>query len=253
MKNIKYFYIFNLFLIVVVCSYLLNYIIENFEVVQDIDFYIISLKNEDRMKNIDTQIEKIKNSEFEAKNIEIIEAIPGKDLELNKLIEEGVLSPDAYLNQDPDLEKRKEIHKREVGCYLSHMKTYKAIAEKNKDGFSVIFEDDFELLDDFLKTLDETMIKIKEMDFDILFLGMIGHKGDNIIDNVFHIHDSESWCAHGYLVNNKSANKILDKMKYIDTVLDKELFDKGRAKELIIYRLDPLIVDTVDLYTGIRY
>ena len=73
------------------------------------------------------------------------------------------------------------------------------------------------------------------------------------MDNVYHIHDSESWGAHGYLINNKSAAKIIDKMKYIDTVLDKEIFDKGRTKELTVYRLDPLIVGTAPLSSGIRW
>ena len=41
-------------------------------------------------------------------------------------------------------------------------------------------------------------------------------------------------------------------MKYIDTVLDKEYFDKGKAKELIVYRLDPLIVNTAGFSSDIR-
>ena len=247
------FFIF-LLVIIIFCSYAVIYVIENFQVVENVDFYIITMKNEKRMKNIESQKAKLKEYNFETKNVHLIDAIVGKTLDLDQLVSDGILDADAYLNQDPDPEVRRETHKREVGCYLSHMKAFETILAKDKEGYSVIFEDDFNLLDNFLPILDETLVKIKNVDFDILFLGIISyHKGDNVIDNVFYIHDSEAWGAHGYLINNKSIAKIIDKMKYIDTVLDKEIFDKGRSKELTVLRLDPLIVNTdSDLASGIR-
>jgi GR25 family glycosyltransferase involved in LPS biosynthesis len=252
MKFQEVLFIISLLLIIFICSYIINYVIENFEVVENVDFYVISMRGEDRMKNIEEQKDKLKENNFDTKNFNIIDAVVGKTLDLDQLIQEGKLDPNAGLNGDSDPERRKEIQKREVGCYLSHMKTLETIQGKDSDGYSIIFEDDFNLSDDFLKILDETLVKIKNIDFDLLFLGIIGYTGENILDNIYNIHNGDSWGAHGYLVNNKSAGKVLDKIKYIDTVLDKEIFDKGKAKELIVYRLDPMIVSTVGLYSGIR-
>lgn len=229
-------------------------VIENFDIIDDIDFYVITMGGEDRMKNIETQKEMLSENNFSTKNFHIIDAIVGKNLDLEQLIKDGVLDPAAGLNQDPDPVQRQKTNQREVGCYLSHLKAFETIAAKNLDsGYSVIFEDDFKILDNFLPILDETLVKIKNIDFDLLFLGIIGYNGEQVVDNIYNIHNGESWGAHGYLVNNKSAAKILDRLKYIDTVLDKEIFDKGKAKELIVYRIDPLIVDTVGLSSGIRW
>jgi hypothetical protein len=97
------------------------------------------------------------------------------------------------------------------------------------------------------------MIQVKnsDIDFDIIFLGITGNTGDKIIDNVYAI-SGVSWCAHGYLVNNKSINKILEKIWLIDNVIDAQIFKKGEEKELIIYRLDPTIVHQGNYGTQIR-
>jgi GR25 family glycosyltransferase involved in LPS biosynthesis len=252
MKFQTILFVIFLLLIVFICSYIINYVIENFEVVENVDFYVITMRGEDRMRNIEEQKEKLKENNFDTTKFYIIDAVVGKTLDLDQLIKDGKLAENAGLNGDSDLVKRKETQQREVGCYLSHMKALEAIQRKGGDGYSIIFEDDFNLLDDFLKILDETLVKIKNIDFDLLFLGIIGYRGENVLDNIYNIHNGESWGAHGYLVNNRSAGKILDKIKYIDTVLDKEIFDKGKANELIVYRLDPLIVGTVGLSSGIR-
>jgi len=253
MKFQNFFFIVFLLLIIFICSYSIKNVVENFEVVENVDFYVITMRGEDRMKNIEEQKEKLKENNFDTKNFHMIDAVVGKTLDLEQMIKDGILDPNATLNIDPDPVMRKNTNQREIGCYLSHMKAIETIHKKDKDGYSIIFEDDFKLLDDFLKILDETLVKTKNIDFDLLFLGIIGYRGDNVLDNIYNIHNGESWGAHGYLVNNRSAGKILDKMKYIDTVLDKEYFDKGKAKELIVYRLDPLIVDTIGLSSGIRW
>lgn len=254
MKFSKLNFILITIVVIFFCCYVTDYMNKIYDVVDDIDIYIISMKGEKRMQNIEKQTEKLKKGKFNTDNVHIIDAIVGKTLDLDKLISEGVLDANAYLNEEPDPAERLATHKREVGCYLSHMKAYETVLAKNKDGYSIIFEDDFNLLDNFLPILDETLVKIKKIEFDILFLSLIAiYRGDNVVDNIYHIHDSEAWGAHAYLINNKSVGKIIEKMKYIETVLDKQLFDKGRSKELTVLRLDPLIANTSDtLSSGIR-
>jgi len=97
------------------------------------------------------------------------------------------------------------------------------------------------------------MIQVKnsDIDFDMIFLGIIGNSGDKIIDNVYTI-TLDSWCTHGYLVNNKNINKILEKLSYMDNILDVQIFKKGEEKELIVYRIDPTIVDQGNYGSDIR-
>ena len=254
MKFSKISFILIMLVVVFFCNYIVDYMSKKYQVVDNVDIYIITMKGEKRMKNIEKQMAKLKDGNFNTDNVHLIDAIVGKTLDLDKLISEGVLDANADLNEEPDPQERLATHKREVGCYLSHMKAFETVLEKNKEGYSIIFEDDFNLLDNFLPILDETLMKIKKIDFDILFLGIIAiHRGDNVVDNVYHIHDSVAWGAHAYLINNKSAAKIIEHMKYIETVLDKQLIDNGRSKELTVLRLDPLIANTSgDLSSGIR-
>jgi len=257
LKNIYYFS-FLLVIIFTCCyiassRYIASEIIENFEIIDDVDFYIITMRGEDRMKNIETQIEKLKEKNFNTKNVHLLDAVVGKNLDMDEMVKNGVLVP----NNKPstpyvDLSSDPEIRKREVGCYLSHMKIYETVLHGGKEGYSVVFEDDFGLDDNFLQVLDETLTKIRNIDFDFLFLGINGNLGEHIVDNIYNIPDGISSGMHGYLINNKSAAKILDKLKYIDTTIDIEIFNKGKAKELIVYRIDPLIVNYIGLRSGIQ-
>jgi GR25 family glycosyltransferase involved in LPS biosynthesis len=236
--------------------------IETFEIVPTIDFYVITMGKPDRENNIKLQIEQQINIMFQNPNendrfnfdIKRIDAVVGKNLDLDLLINNNRLDKNIYIDGKNGFNMKLENRKNEIGCYLSHYKTYETIRDNgNPMGYSVIFEDDFVLNPDFLSTLDNTMIQVKnsDIDFDIIFLGITGNTGDKIIDNVYAI-SGVSWCAHGYLVNNKSINKILEKIWLIDNVIDAQIFKKGEEKELIIYRLDPTIVHQGNYGTQIR-
>ena len=108
----------------------------------------------------------------------------------------------------------------EIGCYLSHHLLIKHIMDKsnkdksNKDEYSVIFEDDVtfkpHMCDDIELIINN--MKLKNVDWDIIFLGNIGkNHGKHIINNIYAI-DSTRVCAgtHALLINNKNASKIYD-------------------------------------------
>jgi len=215
------------------------FIFESFEIVQNINYYVISMENEDRMNNIIEQTKKINEHNNANISIEIVDAIVGKNLDLQKLRDIGILSSTAELGDDEYKQKN------EIGCYLSHMKVYETIKQKNNSGYSVIFEDDFKINNYFLDILDTTISKLQniDVDFDYLFLGIAGNNGEQVVDNIFNISPDISYQAHGYLINNKNIDKIIEKMKYIETVLDVQIFNKGKQKELNVLRIYPTIVD----------
>lgn len=88
-------------------------------------------------------------SQFNFNNWERIDAVYGK-----------------YL---PDLEKYgKILNPSQLGCYLSHMKTYQKILDQNLD-YGVILEDDVTLTEWFPKL--EEIISSLPKDFDIVWIG----------------------------------------------------------------------------------
>jgi GR25 family glycosyltransferase involved in LPS biosynthesis len=231
-----------------------------------IDFYVITMKNEDRLKNIENQIQKqmnIMNTNDNKNNennsfdfsIQKVDAVVGKNIDIHQLIQQNKIDPNILNENIEDFNKNIDIKKREIGCYLSHLKTYELIKLKNKtENYSVILEDDFKFTDDFMYKLEDTIINVKKnnIDFDFLFLGILGYNGDHIMDNSIFTVPSNSFGTHGYLINNKNIDKIIKKLSFIDCIIDVQIFRKGENKELNVARIDPVIIDTGDFYSEIR-
>lgn len=245
--------------------------VESFDLVPAMDFYVITMGKSDRETNIQLQIkqqmERMRANPDERDHfhftIHKIDAVIGQDLDMDSLVEQGRVFPDIYDNPVHEgngrfagnsFNEKWPNRKNEVGCYLSHYATYETIRDQgDPQGYSVIFEDDFVLDPDFMRILDETMVKLVETgaDFDMLFLGITGDKGKHLVDNVYET-TGISFCAHGYVVNNRHIDRILDQMNYIDNIVDVQIFKKANAGELRVLRLDPTIVEQGDLGTGIR-
>lgn len=225
--------------------------IENFHVKQNIDYYVITMFSPDRLANIETQIKKMKDTGIDM-NMNYVDAVVGKDIDIDDLISKNMLTSNIYENKDSNFTHVFEKRKNEVGCYMSHLKIYDMIKNKgNDDGYSIIFEDDFQINDDFSNILEQTLLKLDGYDFDMLFLGMIGNLGDNIMDNIYYT-TIGSYCCHAYLVNNKKIGKIISAMKYIDTIVDGTIFIKGHNKELTVLRISPNIAEQGGFGTTIR-
>jgi len=199
---------------------------ETFESKEDIECYVITLKKPEKMKNIEKQQQKIPY------NIGIVDAVFGDDLNMYDIVKNGIVSLDYSSN---DKQRR-----RQIGCYMSHLKIMNMIKEKNTDKkYSIIFEDDFNISDNFMNQLNQNMDVLNNLDFDVVFLGNIleGHKGDNVGQNIFT--KSEVYGTHGYLVNNKNVNRIIECMKVVDENIDLKY---TRVPELKVYVMEPCIV-----------
>lgn len=249
------YYKFIIFLLLLICFscmfsiYLSKNIKESFT--NDIDYYVISMMNkDDRIKNIENQTKKID------KQIEIVQAVIGKDLDLEYLIKKNKLSPNAdlYKNEKKTEDEITEIHKRECGCYLSHLKVYDTILKKGKTGYSIILEDDFNFNPDFLKKLEDTIDTIEKnnIDFDLLFLGLSGGIGEQVADNIYKIGNDINNGTYGYLVNNKNIKKIKNSMNLINSTVDADIFNKGRRNEMTVYCLKETIIGHLFYGTEIR-
>ena len=80
------------------------------------------------MENIERQIMKLKEQNKIPIQIHIVDAVIGKELDLNILMNKGILSREHKGNG----EWGSNYHRGEIGCYMSHLKIYQMIQEQNK-------------------------------------------------------------------------------------------------------------------------
>ena len=214
-------YLIHLLLIIIIITFgflLPTFINEKFEDSDILDMYVITLGKEERLQNIKNQEDKIN------KKINIFNGINGLKLNLDDLIKKNILS------DNHNLSKNENHAKREIGCYLSHLSIYKKIKKANKDGYTIIFEDDFlinsdNLLEEVKKSIQT--LNDKNINFDFLFLGnTTNNYGENITDNLYKLDNNNNlYGLYGYLVNNKNIDKIIEKTSKIDRPIDNMIQD----------------------------
>jgi GR25 family glycosyltransferase involved in LPS biosynthesis len=210
--------------------------IESYQNEETITIFVITLKQEKRLINIEKQEKKL------GEKIIMHDAVKGDLLDIDQLINEGLISEASYKDGA-------DYRKREIGCYMSHISIYNNIKKNNEnDGYTIVFEDDFNInTDNFIHDVDTIIKNINNnnIDFDIIFLGNINsNKGDRVIDNIFKVNKNDQLLGtHGYLINNKNIDKIIDETKFIDMPIDIKLDNLSKSKQLNIYVVHPTIVD----------
>ena len=117
----------------------------------NLKFYVINMeKNKDRLKNI---MQKAKKQKI---NLEKIEAVNGKTFDIEYIKNWPCLSSDSHYGYK--------------GLQLSNLKIFKKVKEiKKKPEWIVIFEDDAEIPNDFLKIINKSILnypKVKVINFD---------------------------------------------------------------------------------------
>lgn len=231
--NYKLLFIGLLLLIIIVVNgfSLSYYTYESFVTNDDFKLYVISLKREDRLNNIEEQQTKIDNK------IEIFDAVKGDSLDIEQLIKDGTIS-DSWRNGP-------EYKKREIGCYLSHYNIYKKILENQNSKYTIIFEDDFQIKsDNLMKDVKKALDSINE-DFDMLYLGNHdNNKGELFKNNIYRIDfNNRLTGTHAYVINNKNIQKIVDETKFVDAAIDWKIFNLSKEKKLNVFVIYPTIVD----------
>lgn len=204
--------------------------VETFE--NKFDIYVITMKNEDRMNNIHQQQEKIDTP------IQIFDAVIGKNLNLNEYKIGGGFKPDE------------NYRKREVGCYLSHYNIYKKC---KKNGYTIVFEDDFSIdVDNLINKINNSIEKLKNanVDFDIMFIGNHAWNdkhGDLIIDDLYKIGNYEGLGGtHAYVINNKNIDKLIKETSNIDEPIDVKIQKMADEGKLNVIKTYPYYVNTID-------
>jgi GR25 family glycosyltransferase involved in LPS biosynthesis len=202
-----------------------------------LDMYVISLRHADRLKNIEKQEYKI------GRPIPIVEGVKGDFINIPLLVSFGLVDP-AYL--DPTRTWRQ---KREIGCFLGHLYVIEKI--KARFGYTIVFEDDFNITDDnFYKNVLSILqtLELKKIEFDLLFLGTSSsNKGTVVLDPVYAFNKNQTLTGtYGYVVKNKNVPKILGGISVMYLAIDEQYEDLGKRDKLSILIVDPPLVHHQD-------
>jgi glycosyl transferase, family 25 len=198
----------------------------------NIDYYVISLKSADRLQNINDQLKKY-NIDYN-----LIDGVHWKTIDQDKLLKQFILGENFY-------DKKNSKRNKEIGCYQSHLKIYNKIVNSDKP-YSIILEDDFNVISfDLVNDINKILEKMKDVDFDIIFLGnTYPNAGENYKDNIYKVDkNKETVGCFGYLINNKNIKKILNCTRFIDEPIDLKFNSLIKTDNLNIYTISPYIIN----------
>jgi len=195
------------------------------------------MKNKpERIDNIAKQKAKIPDI-----SIKVVDAVNGNEMtddQFLKLYQDKIISKKLYENATTS-----KKGKGEVGCYLSHLKIYKM---KSTAKYTVIFEDDFEIREDFEHKLSSILDNIsnRSVDFDYLHLTNLNENhGERIVDNVYRMDkDNTLYGTQGYVINRANIDRILRYTEFADRPIDNQIQDQGRKDNLLVLVVWPVIV-----------
>jgi GR25 family glycosyltransferase involved in LPS biosynthesis len=176
------------------------------------DIYFIHCKDfVDRENIINKAIEHL-NYEG-SHNINIIDSVNTSKEDLTLENQEKILKKCDENLKFNNKEKWKFWKGGQIGCYIGHHIAIKTIMEKKtSNNYSIIFEDDLILNNDFTNSVSEIVNYFEENneEFDLIYLGSLNkNNGIKKHNNIYSL-NKLNWCfgTHGLLINNKSAPKL---------------------------------------------
>ena len=202
----------------------------------DLSFNVITLNNHDRLVNILEQESILPNISIAKFN-----AINGKDLNQNDLIEKQILSPQFSFQNA----KRSN----EIACYLSHMNLLKSL--KNSPAkYHIILEDDFKFIwgTNFLSSVYKSIEETSGL-FDIIFLGWetpYTNESEQIYwsENIFKFAQNNLFYGtYGYMVNSNSIDKIINLISIIQMPIDTKFNQLYSLNQLNLYWLKNPVIE----------
>ena len=165
--------------------------------------YLINLdRRPDRLEKF---LKSYDNSDMKHIELSKMSAVDGSELNINKVpLSEVARGELKQIETTGFRSKHYQLTRGAIGCYLSHVKVWKDIVEKNyKHG--LIFEDDVDLPENINERINKSMIDIPD-DWDIILFG-------------FHCKDCENKSnyrkvnrfilLHCYAISNSAIIKIL--------------------------------------------
>lgn len=198
------------------------------------------------------------NQRFGKLNFSYVEAVSGSDIDIPKLISEGIINKEFY-------DAFGAINKNVIACSLSHLKCWE-IFELSKTDTCLIFEDDVvttrnlftsrtdtktnEITIQPSKFWNEMMNQLEELDWDIVYLGKKKKYVDGIDKTPLFCEPFWSaglFGAHAYLLNKKSISKVIQGYKPVKYPAD--IYLDVLIEDMNVYALkESLFRQETDIY-----
>lgn len=184
------------------------------------DVYLINMdRNKDRLQHF---IRQWMRTDMKKKQFNRVTGVDGKKINIGSYVSKRAYKEIKDIESNGYRTKHYQLTPGGVGCYLSHLKTYKMISESEND-YGLIFEDDVNIPKDFYVKFNN-ILRYVPNDWDILLLSChcIRCKRQEVFSNV----NKFIW-LHCYLVRKESAKKLVDYLgkRYIEQQIDSELSD----------------------------
>jgi hypothetical protein len=134
---------------------------------------------------------------------------------------------------------------------MSHLKIHELIQQKQQNQtskkYSVIFEDDFNIVSEtFVKEIEDSLdiLEKEHPDFDLLYLGTNYENHGNVIKNHTYKIDKNNvlYGTHAMLINNAKSDKFINHLKLIKHPIDVQYTDLCKSDALNTYIRFPNLV-----------
>tara|TARA_B100000575_G_scaffold48059_1_gene35069 strand:- start:1989 stop:2792 length:804 start_codon:yes stop_codon:yes gene_type:complete len=206
--------------------------------IREMKIYVINMeKSKDRKTHM---INILNNNNL---NYEFIEAVNGKELDSNYV--ESITK-----------NKLRNLTRGEIGCFLSHKKTYNKLLDSHED-YCLILEDDVELCDNFVNEINNCLSQLNSFDIfycyhytPLQFYNSIGkdvkdyfpEKWDKnlplLLDKDYSkdcVLSGHKTGTYGMIISKKAAKQLLNNMPTIKCPIDVQMHFKDVKKDLKLF------------------
>ena len=161
------------------------------------------------------------------------------NLKLNPIKFDAVNGKEIKETKPSIFNKFKRLNDGEIGCFLSHLSVYYlASLHKNKDQYTMIFEDDIgtDLNASEFKNKVDNIVKYNK---NLIYLGKCAEfckKINKIEDDIYEGY--KPYCMHAYLIKNSFASKVLNNIfsrNIISLPIDVIIFASTQKQDIIEY------------------
>lgn len=254
MKQNKIHLYFSLILILlfIICSFPVSIIRESFDNAFNKESFDVYLINLDRNKNrLHQFLKQYQESDLNGKKFFRIQATDGKTINISKYLTDTAFKEIKNIENTGHRTMHYQLTRGAIGCYLSHLNTYKHIMDGNTN-YGLIFEDDVNIPKEFYSQMLNALKKIPNS-WDMLLLGCycIKCEDKNVVNHV-----TKFILLHCYIVKKHAAKKLYDYLvqKPIRQQIDSEISDLiANENFLRVYCLkNPICIQGGDFKTEIQ-
>jgi GR25 family glycosyltransferase involved in LPS biosynthesis len=185
--------------------------------INNVPIYVINLEH--RKDRKDRLIDAFQKANI--KNYKITKAINGKDLDVNKLYDVGLV-------------KNKKLKRGWYGCALSHINIWKDLYNSNAK-YALILEDDVIIPEDFEYKMNKLISTVENLDFDVFYVSSNCWNDKNckngkyITEEVYTPKYPDGIAGmQAYVVHRKAVPVLLNNVIPITFAIDRVLMDLSK-------------------------